>query len=438
MKSMQEKVEQRVKAFLEMVLPEPGRHIICAYSGGPDSSVLLYLLKRFAGDYSYTLSAAYINHNIRSNEEMKKESDHIYGFTGQLDVPLYYKEFPGGFIQYYSEKTGSGLEGAARNCRYHFFTKLSSFRENTFIALGHNRNDQIETLLMRIFQGTGFDGMKGIPAVNGNLIRPLLGVSREEILSYAAFRSIPYITDSTNLTGDYRRNRIRRELIPVLKNIFPDPESALMQITADISALGKFALSDLEWERYKDTWRFRAERFFSLPRSVRKSFVLNKMNILNKGVLPKDMRIPGRFFNPIMENPDPKAGDRILLSGYRIQFERKGEWVSLKIADHFCTGGVFHLLEKDNPFVSEYFTLHLRKEGHFKKAYWVPFSLLISVRRNDGGHFRIYNGSQKILELDSWGNESFFLYGKEKICQNVRPGEKDCVIIEVEVKYAPG
>ena len=188
---------------------------------------------------------------------------HIERFSASLNVPLIKKNYDPGFIEWLSRKTSTSLEGAARTCRYHFFSKIAEKSENPFFALGHNRNDQVETILMRLFQGSGLSGLEGIPAQRDCFIRPLLNISRSDIESYVCQSGISCITDSTNEEGDYRRNLIRRDLVPVLKAIFPDPEKSVLQFSRDIQSVRKFVES-IHGKKEDSGWSCDIEKFFSL------------------------------------------------------------------------------------------------------------------------------------------------------------------------------
>ena len=440
---MQEKVEELFKSYMSSQIGGKSLHLITAYSGGPDSSVLLYLLHKFQKEFSYTLSAAYINHNIRSADEMRDEQDAVISRAEDLGVDLQLKIYPPGFIEDYARKTGLGVEGAARSCRYHFFYKLLKYRRPAALVLGHNRNDQLETLLMRVFQGTGSTGLKGIPREDPDRLRPLIDVSREDILAYAALKNIPYCNDSTNSEGDYRRNRIRKDLIPVLRDIFPQPDKALFQLSREISSLAEALKDGSSWEGVKGTegWRISTDKFYSLPFPVRKTLVLEKMNELNRGLLPRDTRIPGRFFKPLEQISSASNGRiRTLLKGYNIILEEKGGFCILRREQASRETGFFHLLTRENPFVTENFTLSLAEPDPESTARYFEFPPLgtLCIRRKDTGSYCLCHGSRTVLKLDNKGEMLHFLYGNKKKPENSHPLMTDCVIIKLEVKDALG
>ncbi|OQY34638.1 MAG: tRNA lysidine(34) synthetase TilS [Spirochaetaceae bacterium 4572_59] len=434
---MQETVEERVFNFLSSTLEDKACHLIVAYSGGPDSSVLLSLLKKFQNNFSYSLSAAYINHNIRTRDVMALECAAVHSYVDSLGVELLLKEYPPGFIEYYSKKTATGIEGAARNCRYHFFRKMQRRLPGTLIALGHNENDQLETLIMRLFQGTGTEGLKGISSFDNGLIRPILGLKRSEILSYASENNIPYVTDQTNSSGDYRRNRIRRDLLPVLYDIFPQPDKALLQFSEEVYDLGVSALQGVEWESCKEGWRFSEERFYTLAFAARKNFVLGKMNEMNKGILPADTRIPGRFFNPLNAEHE-KGKNRILIRGYHIILEKYKGWVFLRKDEKIHTAGMFHLLKKNNPFHTSFFSLSLSSTGDGDSFFEIPVNHYLNVQLDQEGIYRVCDGSLILLKLDYRAKILFFLYENHKKIEKLPLRPKDCVIIKLEVRNAPG
>ena len=444
MKSIQETVESKFSLFLTSCLPEYPCHLIAAFSGGPDSSVLLYLLKKFQSRFSYSLTAAYINHNIRSFEVMEAEQNQLVARAQGWGIELLVKKYPPGFIDYYALKTGTSQEGAARNCRYHFFNKLKNKHKRSLLVLGHNRNDQLETLVMRIFQGTGIDGLAGIPADDGDLIRPLLDVSRADILEYADTENIPYVTDMTNETGDYRRNRIRRELVPVLFDIFPSPDKALLRVCRELHQTGKFCTDSIHWQKRGISWRLKEEDFLMLPPAVRRNILLKKMNEINRGLLPRDTRIPGRFLKPLDPlTADSSGPDRILVRGYNIELEKKDGFVILRKISGKISGGLFHVLEEGVPLVTEGFSLTLCQYNCRDKEkpagnLLVPVKSGLSVRTGKKGAYCVLDGSETILELDKNGRIMYFMYGNQKIFEKMPNRNADCVIIKLEVNYAPG
>ncbi len=436
MKSIQERVET---AFLSSLANSPASRsstFFCAYSGGPDSSVLLYLLNKYQQRFHYSLTAAYVNHNIRSKREMEREVKEVQAWTSGMGIHLKVKTFPPGFISWYSRQTGQSLESAARKCRYHFFAKLAGTVANPCLFLGHNKNDQVETVLMRLFQGSGPDGLTGISQSIGYISRPLLEVSRKDILSYADLMGIPFFTDSTNLTGEYRRNRIRLELVPLLDSIFPGYDQAILQQIEDYAEMAQYVYSRVGWEQKGKEWRIPCELFNSLPYVIRKKLVLDRINTLNKGVLPGDYRISDGFFNPLKGNLPEK--NRVFLKGYRVIVENRNSWIVLKEWKEKTAAGTYHLLSLDNPYDTDCFTVRILQAD--READGIPWTVkrYMNIRDENDGFVTVFDGAERVLTLDSIGRIVYFSHGNEKKLEKERSDGKDCIIIEVEVKDALG
>jgi tRNA(Ile)-lysidine synthase len=191
-----------------------GDRLIVGVSAGVDSMVLLRLLDAFRQEFDLSLIVAHVNHGLRLKEAedeaelVKKESERL-GLTFECGL-FNVKEF--------KKAGGLSLQDAARRIRFHFFNLLLQKHGADKIALGHNADDQVETLILRLMRGSGLMGLKGIlPIREGKVIRPLLEVWRGEIESFAQEKEIPYLLDSSNLKEDYLRNRIRLTLIPLIE-----------------------------------------------------------------------------------------------------------------------------------------------------------------------------------------------------------------------------
>ena len=205
------------QAISEYNLIEYGETVLAAVSGGADSVCLLYVLCALKRELGIKVICAHLNHGIRGASADADEE-----FVGELCKKL--------GVKFYSKKTdvlslakasGETTEEAGRTARYAFFDEIARKHKIDKIATAHNKNDNIETVLMRIIRGTGIDGLGGIPIKrDGGIIRPLLNVSRSEIEAFCAENGIAYRTDETNSSLDYTRNKIRLELLPFLEKEF--------------------------------------------------------------------------------------------------------------------------------------------------------------------------------------------------------------------------
>lgn len=186
----------------------PGDHVVCAVSGGADSIALLFAMWLLREKLQITVSAAHFNHRLRG-EESDRDEAFVRQFCRQYDIPL---EVGSGEVV----AGKKGLEAAARDARYAFLKTLPGK-----IATAHTANDNAETMLMHLVRGTGLKGLGAIAPVNDNLIRPMLGVTRQEVLDFLCQYYLQYVTDSSNETDAFLRNRLRHHVMPILEQENP-------------------------------------------------------------------------------------------------------------------------------------------------------------------------------------------------------------------------
>lgn len=210
----------------------PGDHIICAVSGGADSMALLlamYLLREKLG---IRLSAAHFNHNLRGSESDGDEA-FVREFCNRYDLEL----FVGSGCVTAGEK---GLEAAARDARYAFFQTLPGK-----IATAHTANDNAETVLLHMVRGTGLKGLGAITPVRGNILRPMLSITRQEVLAFLEEYHISYREDSSNQTDQFLRNRLRHHVMPLLEKENPrlaeNLSAMALRLRQDEAALQEYA-----------------------------------------------------------------------------------------------------------------------------------------------------------------------------------------------------
>ncbi len=183
---------------------KPGDTVICAVSGGADSMALLWGMYLLREKLQFTLEAAHFNHHLRG-EESDRDEAFVAEFCDRFDIPLYRGE--GQIVR--GEK---GLEAAAREARYAFFRTLPGK-----IATAHTANDNAETVLMNMLRGTALKGLGAIAPVGERLIRPMLTVTRQEVLGFLEEYAIGHVEDSSNSGDEFLRNRLRHEVMPLLE-----------------------------------------------------------------------------------------------------------------------------------------------------------------------------------------------------------------------------
>ncbi len=194
-----------------------GDGVVIALSGGPDSVTLFHLLTRFRDTLSLgRLVAAHVNYSLRGVES-EGDQTFVEELASEKGVELYVKVVPPGRFR---KTVGENFQKAARKIRYDHFREVAKSASAHRIALGHTLDDQAETVFMRFMEGQGIKGMKGIaPVTEGNVIRPLIGISREEILRFLRSESLAFRTDKSNSGRAYARNRVRNEAFPFLSRM---------------------------------------------------------------------------------------------------------------------------------------------------------------------------------------------------------------------------
>lgn len=189
-----------------------GNTVIVAVSGGADSMCLLHFFNKFSSKWNLNIICAHVNHGIRGSEADNDE-EFVRQYCIKNNIKASFAHFN---VPETAKITGESEEQCGRRLRYEFFNSIS---DDARIATAHNLNDSAETFLFNFARGTGLKGLTGIPPVRDNIIRPLSECTREEIEQYLYEEGVSYVTDSTNLSDEYSRNKIRHNVIPVLNEI---------------------------------------------------------------------------------------------------------------------------------------------------------------------------------------------------------------------------
>lgn len=185
----------------------PGERVLCAVSGGADSMYLLCRMLEMAPERGFTVLCAHFDHGMRGAESAR-DAQFVADFCAARGVP---------FLLGKGAVTGG--EAEARQARYAFLQTCAAENGCRWIATAHTADDHAETLLLQLARGTGLRGLGGIAPARGNLLRPMLDVTRSEVEAYLAERGIPHVEDSSNASDDYARNRIRRDAMPALRSV---------------------------------------------------------------------------------------------------------------------------------------------------------------------------------------------------------------------------
>ncbi|MEG2597175.1 MAG: tRNA lysidine(34) synthetase TilS, partial [Oscillospiraceae bacterium] len=240
-------MSSKKKGLEEKLIAEPlyGKRVIVGFSGGADSVSLLYRLLEIREKKSLTLEAAHVNHCLRA-EESERDEAFVRTFCDQWKIPLTVKRVN---ILKLAQEQHLSVEECGREQRYRFFAALAA--EDGIVVTAHTLSDNMETVLFHIIRGTALTGLCGIPAERGNIVRPLLNCTRQDVEDYCKRKKLRFVTDSSNLSVAYTRNKIRLEILPKFYEINPAVDESffrmLQTLQKDQDCLEQFA-EDL-WQR---------------------------------------------------------------------------------------------------------------------------------------------------------------------------------------------
>ncbi len=216
-----------LKAIEQFSLIKKGDRVTVALSGGADSMSLLYALYSLKEELGISLFAAHLNHKIRGDEALRDEL-FVKAECEKLGVELFCEQAN---IPEIAQKNGQSLELCARQVRYSFLQRISN---GGLVATAHTASDNLETMLFNLVRGTAINGLCGIPPKRDIYVRPLIFATRQDVEAYCKQNSIPFVTDSTNLSDEYTRNKIRRNVIPILKEINQNVEASAIKTAINL------------------------------------------------------------------------------------------------------------------------------------------------------------------------------------------------------------
>lgn len=363
MKPIDEAAEltQKVASALDSCGVSPREPVVVACSGGSDSTALAVLLAEAGGR---SLVLAHFDHGLRTREEARADLECVRALAAGLGASLEEGRAAPGYLQERAEREGASLEDVARRARYAFLREVCSRRGARVAATGHTRDDQVETVLMRLFQGSDVDGLSGIPACGPlpgaadlSVVRPLLCADRAALREVLDRRGVRYTEDRSNADTRYLRNRLRHEILPAIEAAVPSARRGVADTAGRLGeaavALEEAARAALAWEREpsaaSDTVPtdtppgLRADRraFFALPPALRRRALFRAIDRLGG----PHRRVPYRFLEPVLDGgrgggggePGASTGGagtgrrrRVLARGHGIRIELDGRWIACR------------------------------------------------------------------------------------------------------------
>lgn len=328
----QEPLEQRVLHFIrEHHLVPSQSHLLVAVSGGPDSVCLLHILVRLMEELGIRLHVAHLNHQLRG-AEAEADAQYVSNLARRLGIPATIEQRD---VKGYQKHKRISLEEAAREVRYTFLAQVAKAIGASRVAVGHTMDDHIETILMHLVRGTGTRGLRGLqpraewqsPENSLTIIRPLLQVSREETASYCHRQKLMPRIDASNLSLSPLRNRIRHQLLPLLRSYNPQVTEALLR-TAGIAS-DDLAFIDKEgsqlWakiaQRQENTIILDKKGLLELPSALKRHLLRMSLEKLLGNVMDIEMR----HIEEIMSALTKPAGKRLSLPGgltFCVEYDR--------------------------------------------------------------------------------------------------------------------
>ncbi len=295
--------------FLNNLIKQ-GDKILLAVSGGIDSMVMAHLFLR----RNHKEGIAHCNFSLRG-QESDKDEELVRQFAADNNIPFYTIRFE---TKAYAKRNKLSIQMAARELRYNWFEEIRGKNGFDSVAVAHNLNDNIETLLINLIRGTGLAGMAGIKPLNNNIIRPMLFATRQEIQTYCDKNKIVFREDKSNADTKYTRNKIRHQVIPVIKEINPSVELTLNETAERFSGFNEIVSDYIS--QLKEKIGEEKEHIISFNISLLKTHLHNKAVIFE---LFKPYGVANAKLNDLIRVIDGKTGGQIITDTHRIIKNRK-------------------------------------------------------------------------------------------------------------------
>ena len=268
-----------LKHVRQLGLLSPGDRVVVAVSGGADSVALLQVLSAWQDHLDLTLAVAHVDHGLRGEESLA-DARFVEQLAGQSGLPFFLKRL--NLKSVLGKRKGESVQAVARERRYARLQAVAREWGGTKVAVGHTQDDQAETVLLSMLRGSGLAGLSGMPVWREPcVIRPFLQVSRTQILQYLDDKDCEFRVDSTNDNPKYTRNRLRRELMPLLKTFNPNVVSVLSRQAVILreehqylDEAAKAALESVEVSRTKDRVVWSRSRLLTFPVSLQRRMIL--------------------------------------------------------------------------------------------------------------------------------------------------------------------
>ncbi len=321
----------------------PSQTVIVGVSGGVDSVVLLHALHQL----NVKCIVAHCNFHLRG-EESDEDERYVRHLSATLNFPIEVIHFD---TTNYAKDKSISIEMAARELRYNWFEQLRQNYKCTYILVAHNANDNLETFLLNFTRGTGIKGLIGMPILRGNILRPLIDVSRQDIEDYALHNNLQWQTDHTNVDVKYIRNNIRHTIVPILADINPSILNTMKNNMQHLSAVNDIFL------HYSNTAK--AECMLSnadrhIINILRLQQYISPHTLLFTWL--QELSIPAKIITEITNNLNAQTGKQFHSPQYIIVIDRE----TLIIQPHNTVDDTTHLINQDTQSIEQPICLQLQ------------------------------------------------------------------------------
>ena len=275
---MNEVEEKVLKTIQKYNLIQPNDKVVLGVSGGPDSLFMLYILNKLKEQLKFNIIVAHVNHMIRA--EANAEEEFVKKFCQKIDIEFYSKRID---VEKYANNNKIGTEEAGRKVRYDFFEEILEKTSSNKIAIAHNKNDKVETIIMHLLRGSGISGLQGIePIKNNKIIRPIIQIERSEIENYCEQNQLEPRIDKSNFENKYTRNKIRNVVIPYIKEEFnPNIIETVTRLSEIITEENQYlekqteeAYQQILIEEKENQIRLKLKEFNNLERVIKNRIIL--------------------------------------------------------------------------------------------------------------------------------------------------------------------
>jgi tRNA(Ile)-lysidine synthetase-like protein len=299
-------LEALAKAALEKARVARGSGLLAAVSGGPDSTALLLALNALRETLDLSVSVCIVDHGIRDAREIEGDVSFVRNLCDARGIRVEVARIAPGACAARARETAASIEEVARDMRHPLLIEAARRAGARFVALGHTEDDALETILMRVLQGSGAEGLRGIAFSRGPFVRPLLGCTRAQVMEYLAEKGQGWREDSTNRNTLYFRNRVRHVLLPVLRESFPGHRRGLLTLAdkmAGVNDLVRQQAEKLEWRAEGAGFAISRVEFFASHPAARASSLLALYDRFRPA--GSSRRLPWRFLAPALVEEDP-------------------------------------------------------------------------------------------------------------------------------------